>query len=150
LLDVLAAEAPKPDVAVSSNQSAGATKTNKEINARSSAFKPTVDSEENKEAWSSKDCHQRCQQRNEVVMKKRELAERQAAAAATATTADEESQQHEASDGVPVVPDVALVVPGASLSTSAADADLNSRIEEIFEEFQEMRTKIDVNDGNEV
>jgi hypothetical protein len=83
-------------------------------------------------------------------MKKRELAERQAAAAATATTADEESQQHEASDGVPVVPDVALVVPGASLSTSAADADLNSRIEEIFEEFQEMRTKIDVNDGNEV
>jgi uncharacterized protein (UPF0210 family) len=76
-------------------------------------------------------------------MKQPELAERQAAAAAT--TADEESQ-HEASDGVPVVPDAASVVPDAALSTSAADADLNSRIEEIFEEFQEMGTKIDVND----
>jgi uncharacterized protein (UPF0210 family) len=85
----------------------------------------------------------RRQQRNEVVMKKRELAERQAAAAAT--NADEESQ-HEASDGVPVVPDAALVVPDAALSTSAADADLNSRIEEIFEEFKEMGTKIYVNE----
>jgi hypothetical protein len=140
----LAAEAPKPDVAVSSNQSAGATKTKKETTTIISTFKPTVDSEENKEARSSKDCHRRCQQRNEVVMKKRELAERQAAAAAT--TADEKTQ-HEASDGVPVVPDAASVVPEVALSTSAADADLNSRIEEIFEEFQEMGTKIDVNES---
>jgi uncharacterized protein (UPF0210 family) len=76
-------------------------------------------------------------------MKKRELAERQVAAATT--TADEESQQ-EASDGVPVVPDAASVVPDAALSTSAADADLNSRIEEIFEEFQEMGTHMDVDE----
>jgi hypothetical protein len=64
--------------------------------------------------------------------------------AAAATTADEESQQ-EASDGGPVVPDAALVVPDAALLTSAADADLDSRIEEIFEEFQEMGTNMDVN-----
>jgi hypothetical protein len=99
-------------------------------------FKPNVDSEENREARSFKEGHRRRQQREELNVKKRELAERQASAAAAAAA---DAAAHEESQ------DAASVVPDAALSnTSAADADLNSRIDDIFEEFQGMGTNMDV------
>jgi hypothetical protein len=123
----LAAEAPKPDVPVSSHQSAGMSID------RSSMFKPKVNSEENKEApRSSKDCHQRRQKCKELVVKKRELAERQASAAASTAPATAAAQGESQ--------DAASVVPDAAFSNSAADVDLNSRIEEFFEEFQGIGT----------
>lgn len=82
-------------------------------------FKPTVDSEENKEVRTSNELDRRRQQRSALVLKKRELAERQAAAAAAVPAA--------AAHDAPVIPDAAV---------SNSDEDLNHRIDEIFEEFQ--------------
>jgi hypothetical protein len=103
--------------------------TKKDVD-RSLRFKPNVHSEENKEARSFKDSHRRQQCRENLVLKKRELAEQHQEASGAA---HEESQQ-EATTGAPIIPPVA-----ASSSNSAAeDADLNNRIEEIFEEFEHM------------
>ena len=116
-------------------------------------FKPTLDVSEQKEFRNSKASGRRRQKRDEVVFKKRELAERQAAhailwkkhelaerqAAEAAEAAAHESQQ-DAMTG-------ALVVPDAAMYDGAADADLNNRIDEIendmqqtYEEFQNMWT----------
>jgi hypothetical protein len=96
-------------------------------------FKPTLDVAERKESRSSRTSSRQRQKRDEVVSKKRELAERQAAAEAAAR-----QSQRQATTG-------ALVVPDAAMSNGAVDADLNSRIEEIeydmqqtYEEFQNM------------
>jgi hypothetical protein len=91
-------------------------------------FKTNIDSEENKESRSTKDSHRRQRRREKLVLKKRVLAEQQEAA----TAAHEESQQ-EATTPESVIPDASF-----SSNSAAEDADLNNRIDEIFEEFQSM------------
>jgi hypothetical protein len=155
---ILAAEAPKPDVPVSETSQnthgepplpkanippnsslvgirSASKNTADETNTRSWMFKPTLNVAEKRESRSSKDSSRRRQKREEVVFKKRELAERQAAeadkaieAAEAAEAAAHESQQ-DTTAGAPVIPE--------------DDADLNNRIEEIeydmqktFQEFE--------------
>jgi hypothetical protein len=151
-LFIVTAEAPKPDVSVSetrsyTHQSAGepaSPKANipaissqaiKPAIDRISMFKPTLDVAEKKESRNSKTSERRRQKHDEVVFKKRELAERQAAEAAAherqaAKAAAHESQQDATAE--------AQIVPDAAMSNDdAADADLNNRIDEIENEMQQ-------------
>jgi hypothetical protein len=136
---ILAAEAPKPDIPVSEpiseknpvsdfeppspKANIQAIKSPASKNGRSWMSKRTLNVAEQKEFRSSKDSQWRRQKHEELVQKKRELAEWQAAAKAAAYA----SQQD------------------ATARAGAADADLIDRIDEIeydmmktFEEFEDI------------
>jgi hypothetical protein len=108
-------------------------------------FKPTLDVAEKKESHNSKASDRRRQKRDEVVFKKRELAERQAAEAAAHERQAAEAAAHErqaaeaaAHESQKDATFEAQIVPDAAMSDGhAADADLNNRIDEIENEIQE-------------
>ena len=146
------AEAPKPDVPVSetrsyNNQSAGeppSPKANipaissqaiKPAIARISMFKPTLDVAEKKESRSSEASDRRRQKRDEVVFKKRELAERQAAEAAAHERQAAEAAAHASQQDATFE---AQILPDAAMSNGrAADANLNNLIDELENDMQE-------------
>ena len=133
-------------------------------------FKPNVDSEENREARSFKDCHRRRQQREELVVKKRELAERHAAinaaVAAANAAANTDACSHSCSNATAdsdadCAADADLNGRSGDADANsysdaaadadadrAADADLSGRIDDIVDDFEEMEHNMDVDDDD--